>query len=98
MDLYHDILDGKTKIAVVGLGYVGLPVAVEFGKKVKTIGFDLSKEAQGISAAIKELIQKSDSQSFAIKNLTKAKNNLFNRITTLEAELEKTKNNKEVLQ
>lgn len=31
-------------IAVVGLGYVGLPLAVEFGKKYPTIGFDLSKE------------------------------------------------------
>ena len=28
-------------IGVVGLGYVGLPLAVEFGKKVRTIGFDL---------------------------------------------------------
>ena len=32
------------KIAVVGLGYVGLPLAVEFGKKYPTIGFDLSAE------------------------------------------------------
>jgi UDP-N-acetyl-D-galactosamine dehydrogenase len=31
-------------IAVVGLGYVGLPLAVEFGKKYRTIGFDLSQE------------------------------------------------------
>jgi UDP-N-acetyl-D-galactosamine dehydrogenase len=31
-------------VAVVGLGYVGLPLAVEFGKKRKTIGFDLSEE------------------------------------------------------
>ncbi|MDR0407141.1 MAG: nucleotide sugar dehydrogenase [Holosporales bacterium] len=31
-------------IAVVGLGYVGLPLAIEFGKKYKTIGFDLSQE------------------------------------------------------
>ncbi|MEN9560711.1 MAG: Vi polysaccharide biosynthesis protein, partial [Pseudomonadota bacterium] len=30
-------------IAVVGLGYVGLPLAVEFGKKYRTIGFDLSQ-------------------------------------------------------
>ena len=30
-------------VAVVGLGYVGLPLAVEFGKKRKTIGFDLSQ-------------------------------------------------------
>lgn len=33
----------KTCIAVVGLGYVGLPLAVEFGKRYKTIGFDLSE-------------------------------------------------------
>ena len=33
-----------TTLAVVGLGYVGLPLAVEFGKKHRTIGFDLSKE------------------------------------------------------
>ena len=37
-----------TTIAVVGLGYVGLPLAVEFGKKFKTLGFDLS--AQKIAA------------------------------------------------
>ena len=33
-----------TTLAVVGLGYVGLPLAVEFGKKYRTIGFDLSAE------------------------------------------------------
>ena len=32
----------NTTIAVVGLGYVGLPLAVEFGKHFRTIGFDLS--------------------------------------------------------
>ena len=33
----------KTIVAVVGLGYVGLPLAVEFGKKYQTIGYDLSE-------------------------------------------------------
>jgi UDP-N-acetyl-D-galactosamine dehydrogenase len=33
-----------TTLAVIGLGYVGLPLAVEFGKKFRTIGFDLSQE------------------------------------------------------
>lgn len=33
-----------TIVAVVGLGYVGLPLAVEFGKKYRTIGFDMSQE------------------------------------------------------
>jgi UDP-N-acetyl-D-galactosamine dehydrogenase len=34
----------NTTIAVIGLGYVGLPLAVEFGKTCRTIGFDLSEE------------------------------------------------------
>jgi len=33
----------KTKVAIIGLGYVGLPLAVEFGKKTHTIGFDINK-------------------------------------------------------
>ncbi len=33
----------KSVVGVVGLGYVGLPLAVEFGKKLRTIGFDLSQ-------------------------------------------------------
>jgi len=32
------------KISVIGLGYVGLPLAVEFGKKYDVVGFDLSEE------------------------------------------------------
>ena len=32
------------KIAVVGLGYVGLPLSVEFGKKITTIGYDINQE------------------------------------------------------
>ncbi|MDH3371600.1 MAG: nucleotide sugar dehydrogenase, partial [Gammaproteobacteria bacterium] len=38
-----NILDNKS-LAVVGLGYVGLPLAVEFGKQMATIGYDLNKE------------------------------------------------------
>lgn len=34
----------KNKIAIVGLGYVGLPLAVEFGKKHEVIGFDINKQ------------------------------------------------------
>ena len=35
---------GDTKIAIIGLGYVGLPLAVEFGKKFSTIGFDIDRK------------------------------------------------------
>lgn len=34
----------NTKIAVIGLGYVGLPLAIEYGKKYRVIGFDINKE------------------------------------------------------
>ena len=34
----------ETTIAIVGLGYVGLPLAVEFGKKIPTIGFDINSD------------------------------------------------------
>lgn len=41
--LYEKIVDKKEKIALVGLGYVGMPIAVAFAKKVDVIGFDLNK-------------------------------------------------------
>lgn len=44
MSLYEKILKGEEKIALVGLGYVGMPIAVAFAKKVKVIGFDLNRE------------------------------------------------------
>ena len=34
----------KPRIAVIGLGYVGLPLAIEFGKKYRVLGFDINKE------------------------------------------------------
>lgn len=43
LDLYEEIVNGQASIAVVGLGYVGLPLAVAFSKKAKVIGFDLSE-------------------------------------------------------
>ena len=44
MSLYNKILNKEEKIALVGLGYVGMPIAVAFAKKVDVIGFDLNKE------------------------------------------------------
>ncbi|MEC8429619.1 MAG: Vi polysaccharide biosynthesis UDP-N-acetylglucosamine C-6 dehydrogenase TviB, partial [Pseudomonadota bacterium] len=38
-----DKLEG-TKIAIIGLGYVGLPLAIEFGKQYSTLGFDISEK------------------------------------------------------
>ena len=47
MNLYNDILEKKEKISLVGLGYVGMPIAVAFAKKVGVIGFDLNEEKIG---------------------------------------------------
>jgi UDP-N-acetyl-D-glucosamine/UDP-N-acetyl-D-galactosamine dehydrogenase len=44
MELLQSIKGHKDKIAIVGLGYVGLPLALEFGKIVPTIGFDINKK------------------------------------------------------
>ena len=42
--MYQEILDKKAKVAVIGLGYVGLPIALEFAKKISVIGFDINAE------------------------------------------------------
>ncbi len=42
MSLYQKIVKGEEKISLVGLGYVGMPIAVSFAKKVKVVGFDLN--------------------------------------------------------
>jgi UDP-N-acetyl-D-galactosamine dehydrogenase len=43
-DLYSKIVNKEAKIAVIGLGYVGLPIALAFAKKVSVIGFDINSE------------------------------------------------------
>lgn len=42
--MYKQLVDKEKKIAVIGLGYVGLPLALEFAKKFSVIGFDISPE------------------------------------------------------
>lgn len=44
MGLYERIVSGEEKVSLVGLGYVGMPIAVAFAKKIKVIGFDLNAE------------------------------------------------------
>ena len=43
MSLYDKIINGEETISLVGLGYVGMPIAVAFAKKVKVIGYDLNE-------------------------------------------------------
>ena len=42
--MYQELVDKKKKLAVIGLGYVGLPIALEFARKIKVIGFDINDQ------------------------------------------------------
>lgn len=43
MSLYEKLLSGEEKLSLVGLGYVGMPIAVAFAKKIGVVGFDVNK-------------------------------------------------------
>lgn len=43
MKLYYDLINKKTKLSLIGLGYVGMPIAVAFSHKVDVIGYDCNK-------------------------------------------------------
>ena len=70
------------KIGIIGLGYVGLPLAIEFSKKYETIGFDLNQKR------IEELNKGVDSTNEA--NLKELKTQLVNKLTLID-DLEKIK-------
>src|SRR3954465_1091658 len=42
--MYQELIDKKEKLAVIGLGYVGLPIALEFARKISVIGFDINEK------------------------------------------------------
>lgn len=43
-NIYSGLIAGKEKLALVGLGYVGMPIAVEFAKHISVIGFDINEK------------------------------------------------------
>ena len=44
MDMYNKLVNKEVKLGVIGLGYVGLPIALEFAKKLKVVGFDINQD------------------------------------------------------
>ena len=48
MSLYQDLLNKKKKLSVIGLGYVGMPIAVSFSRQVDVIGFDNNEAKIGL--------------------------------------------------
>ena len=66
-DIYQNLINGTDKLALVGLGYVGMPIAVEFAKHIKVIGFDINtKRVEEYKAGIDATNEVGD----AIKNTT----------------------------
>lgn len=61
MRIYNDLLAGKTKVGLVGLGYVGLPLAVALSKKIDVVGFDIKesriKQLQEYNDSTKEITE-----------------------------------------
>ena len=41
MNIYDNLINKKSKMAIVGLGYVGMPLLLEFSKKINVIGYDI---------------------------------------------------------
>ena len=44
MNIYEQLINKKTKLSVIGLGYVGLPIALEFARKISVVGFDIRED------------------------------------------------------
>ena len=55
-NIYSGLISGKEKLALVGLGYVGMPIAVEFAKHVRVIGFDIMKR-ESMSIEVELMLQ-----------------------------------------
>ena len=91
-------MNKKKKIAVVGLGYVGLPLAVEFGKKFETLGFDINlkriselrKKIDNSKELSKSDIQKAKKLKFSNKLSDLKNSNIY--IITVPTPIDKNKN------
>ena len=66
-NIYQGLISGTEKLALVGLGYVGMPIAVEFAKHIKVIGFDINEKRVN---EYKNGIDSTNEVGEAIKNTT----------------------------
>ena len=66
-NIYQGLISGKEKLALVGLGYVGMPIAVEFAKHINVIGFDINEKRVN---EYKNGIDATNEVGEAIKNTT----------------------------
>ena len=70
MDIVERIQNGTVRIGLIGLGYVGLPLAVEFGKVFDTVGFDVKPERlEMLRRGIDTTLETSEEELRAAKHL-----------------------------
>lgn len=67
--MYAELLNKKSKLAVIGLGYVGLPLALEFAKNISVIGFDINKKRISMMQNNIDPSKEVDSSEFKNKDL-----------------------------
>jgi UDP-N-acetyl-D-galactosamine dehydrogenase len=80
--MYNDLINKKEKLSLIGLGYVGMPIAVAFAKKLDVIGFDINKEKI-------DLYKKGIDPTNEVGNETIAKTSVF--FTSDEKDIAKAK-------
>ena len=87
--IYNGLISGKERLALVGLGYVGMPIAAEFAKHINVIGFDINKKRV---EEYRNGIDSTNEVGEAIKNTTvdftyrflKSKFNIFSKYIALQ--------------
>jgi len=62
--IYDRLLKKEAKLAVIGLGYVGLPIALEFARKIKVVGFDINAKRVAMMKEGKDPSSELDSSAF----------------------------------
>ena len=67
--MYQELIDGKSKLAVIGLGYVGLPIALEFARKISVIGFDINEKRIGMMRNHIDPSKELSSEAFVDRNI-----------------------------
>jgi UDP-N-acetyl-D-galactosamine dehydrogenase len=68
-EMLSDLRAGKAAISVIGLGYVGLPLALELAKKFRVIGFDISEARIAMMQRAEDPSEELEASAFADKNI-----------------------------
>lgn len=68
--IYENLIKKEAKLALVGLGYVGLPIALEFAKRVKVVGFDINQSRVDMMRRGEDPSRELDASDFVDRDIT----------------------------